>query len=167
MRTLAKVWVLVLTTAVTASVLAGPALAEDPSGSAKPSGGTTGKAPGVAPASLPVGIDIGHPIIGPLTGIVIGQDLSCAVNHRDDGLVGEFYGDRACGTFLALNGVLYGPPNIPAGGAATPLTPWMDGRPICRAAASVRRASKVVTRSKQTGRSLAPARRIGPDLRGC
>ncbi|HEY3165456.1 MAG TPA: hypothetical protein VGJ71_13905, partial [Candidatus Limnocylindrales bacterium] len=79
---------------------------------------------GVAPASLPVGIDIGEPNAGPLTRIVIGQDLSCAVNHRDDGAVGEFYGDRACGTFLALNGVLYGPPNIPAGGAASPLTPW-------------------------------------------
>ncbi len=32
MRTLAKAWVLVLTTAVMASVLAAPALAEDPSG---------------------------------------------------------------------------------------------------------------------------------------
>ncbi len=71
MRTLAKAWVLVLTTAVMASVLAAPALAEDPSGVAKPSGGTTGKGPGVAPASLPVGIDIGEPSDGPLTRIVV------------------------------------------------------------------------------------------------
>ena len=36
----------------------------------------------------------------------------------------EFFGDTACGTFLVVDGVLYGPSSIPAGGAAAPLTPW-------------------------------------------
>lgn len=128
MRTLCKLGTLVFISTLIGSAVAAPVMATDPKGSAKPTEVRPGKGSArtgqVAPASLPIGSDIGDPNAGPLTHIGIGTDLSCAVNHRDDGQVGEFYGDTACGTFLALNGVLYGPPNIPAGGSAQPLTPW-------------------------------------------
>src|SRR4051812_17993447 len=54
------------------------------------------------------GVDIGHDVVGPLTHIVISPDLNCAVNHVADS-VGEFFNDTACGTFLVVNGTLYGP----------------------------------------------------------
>lgn len=60
---------------------------------------------------------------GPLTNVLITSDLNCAVNHTGD-TSGEFFGGTACGTFVAVGGVLYGPASVPAGGAATPLTPW-------------------------------------------
>jgi hypothetical protein len=51
---------------------------------------------------------------GPLTHVYVGNDLSCQVNHQNEGTTGEFYppdsipGD--CGTFLAVDGdVLYAP----------------------------------------------------------
>lgn len=53
---------------------------------------------------------------GPLTSIRTTSDLGCAVDHVDD-TAGEFYGDTACGTFVALGGTLYGPASIPAGSA--------------------------------------------------
>ena len=60
---------------------------------------------------------------GPLTDIGISSDLNCSVNHTGD-TAGEWYGNTACGTFLASGGTLYGPAYTPAGGAASPLTPW-------------------------------------------
>ncbi len=74
---------------------------------------------GAAPAASTVlaGMSIGGQ---PMT-ITISPDLSCAVNYDGD-TYGEFYGDTACGTLIAVNGVLYGPASIPAGGSASPRT---------------------------------------------
>jgi uncharacterized repeat protein (TIGR01451 family) len=60
---------------------------------------------------------------GPLTNIKITSDLNCAVNHAADSSP-EFYGETACGTLVAVGGTLYGPALIPAGGAASPRTPF-------------------------------------------
>jgi RHS repeat-associated protein len=60
---------------------------------------------------------------GPLTRIATSADLNCSVNYAGD-TAGEFYGGTACGTFAAVNGTLYGPANIPAGGNASPRTAW-------------------------------------------
>lgn len=60
---------------------------------------------------------------GPLTRVVLGDDLNCGVNHRDDQR-GEFFGDLACATLVATGGTLYGPANIPAGGSAQPRTEY-------------------------------------------
>src|SRR5581483_3796486 len=50
---------------------------------------------------------------GPLSHIWLGNDLSCQVQHVLDGTVHEFYPDDAipgdCGTFIAMDGVLYAP----------------------------------------------------------
>ncbi|MDP8970706.1 MAG: cell wall-binding repeat-containing protein [Actinomycetota bacterium] len=61
---------------------------------------------------------------GPLTRIAISDRLNCAVDHEDDA-TGQFYSDTACGTFLAVDGTLFSPAEIPAGDAAegTPFTP--------------------------------------------
>ena len=58
---------------------------------------------------------------GPLTRVEINNTLNCAVDHAGDSSP-EFFGDTACGTLLAVDGTLYGPPNIPAGNAASPRT---------------------------------------------
>jgi uncharacterized repeat protein (TIGR01451 family) len=58
---------------------------------------------------------------GPLTRIEISDDLNCAVDHTGD-TSPEFFGDTACGTFVAVGGTLFGPVNIPAGGSANPRT---------------------------------------------
>lgn len=60
---------------------------------------------------------------GPLTRIETSPELNCGVSHAGD-THGEFFGWSACGTLLAADGVLYGPGVIPAGGSASPLTPW-------------------------------------------
>jgi hypothetical protein len=60
---------------------------------------------------------------GPLTDIGISTDLNCSVNHTGD-TAGEWFGNTACGTFLASAGTLYGPTSVPAGGSASPSTPW-------------------------------------------
>ena len=50
---------------------------------------------------------------GPLTHVWLGNELSCQVQHIDDGEVHEFFPDDTipgdCGTFIALEGVLYAP----------------------------------------------------------
>jgi hypothetical protein len=55
---------------------------------------------------------------GPLTRIAVSTELNCQVAHQGDQSY-EFYDGlsdvAACGTFLSLNGVLYGPSEIPAG----------------------------------------------------
>jgi uncharacterized repeat protein (TIGR01451 family) len=58
---------------------------------------------------------------GPLTQIGTTSDLNCSVNHVGDSH-GEWFGDTACGTFVAVGGTLYGPANIPAGPSSQ--TPW-------------------------------------------
>jgi uncharacterized repeat protein (TIGR01451 family) len=62
---------------------------------------------------------------GPLTNITISPDLNCSVNHTGDA-AGEWFDNTACGTLavdLSTN-TLYGPAFIPAGGSASPLTPY-------------------------------------------
>jgi hypothetical protein len=66
---------------------------------------------GASPASA---ADASITSSGPLTNITISDELNCAVNHTGDAS-GEFYGDTACATEVALGGVTYGPSNIPAG----------------------------------------------------
>jgi hypothetical protein len=65
---------------------------------------------------------------GPLLRIATGSDLTCAVTHRDDPS-GSFGG---CGTFLAVDGRLYGPAAVPDGDAAAPRTPWTVVSPPTR-----------------------------------
>lgn len=60
---------------------------------------------------------------GRLTRTEISDELNCAVNHIDDA-EGEFFGDTACGTFVATGGTLYGPTEVPAGGSASPRSPF-------------------------------------------
>lgn len=55
---------------------------------------------------------------GPLTHVGATTTLNCSVNHAAD-LDGEFFGDTACGTFIAVGGKVYGPPDVPAGGSVT------------------------------------------------
>ena len=46
---------------------------------------------------------------GPLTSIRTSNELHCEVHHIDNPhSYGEFYGNDSCGTFVALNGTLYG-----------------------------------------------------------
>ena len=62
---------------------------------------------------------------GPLTSITISPDLNCSVSHSGDSSP-EWYGTTACGT-LAVDqstSTLYGPASIPAGGSASPRTPY-------------------------------------------
>src|ERR1035437_6509156 len=54
---------------------------------------------------------------GPLTDIGISTDLNCSVNYTGDASP-EWYGNTACGTFLASGGTLYGPASISAGGSS-------------------------------------------------
>jgi hypothetical protein len=80
---------------------------------------------GDASPQEPVGLAATHSIQspGPLTNIAISDDLNCAVNYVTDAF-GEFYGDTACATLVAVDGVLFGPANIPAGDSASPRTPF-------------------------------------------
>jgi Putative Ig domain len=48
----------------------------------------------------------------------VSPDLGCAMFNAQDAN-GEFYGDHACGTIIAVGGQLYGPSDIPAGGNLT------------------------------------------------
>ena len=79
----------------------------------------------IATSSVPVTADMWSATIdvptGPLTRVAISGDLNCAVNYLGDG-AGEFYGNTACGTFVATGGTLYGSSAIPAGGGAAPRT---------------------------------------------
>ena len=58
---------------------------------------------------------------GPLTEVYVSSDLECDVNHELDAH-GEFFGETACGTFVAYGGVLYAPNGIPAGGGTVTST---------------------------------------------
>lgn len=58
---------------------------------------------------------------GPLTELRTTPDLNCAVRHALDNSP-EFYGTIACGTFVAVDGQLFGPAYVPAGSSAAPRT---------------------------------------------
>lgn len=60
---------------------------------------------------------------GPLSRIATSPDLNCAVDHVGDSSA-EFYGGTACATLVAVDGILYGPADIPAGSGAGPRTPF-------------------------------------------
>ena len=60
---------------------------------------------------------------GPLASITISDDLNCDIRYSDDSMP-AFYGGTACATFVSVDDTLYGPASIPAGGAATPRTPF-------------------------------------------
>ena len=72
--------------------------------------------------------------IGPLTRIIVTDDLNCQVAHQADTAF-EFFGGEigACGTFLAVDGRLFGPAFVPAGLGLGGLTPWT---PVSQSAVS-------------------------------
>lgn len=88
---------------------------------------------GMAGFAAPAWADQTIATSGPLTTITIGSELNCAVNYVGDS-AGEFYGDTACGTFVAANGVLYGPTNVPAGGSATGVPGYTPFTPVSQSA---------------------------------
>jgi hypothetical protein len=54
-------------------------------------------------------------------------DLACTLTSEEDAhdeFFTDFSGNDACGTFLAYQGTLYGPANIPAGENLGSYTPW-------------------------------------------
>lgn len=61
--------------------------------------------------------------VGPLTRIITSGDLNCQVAHAADASF-EFFGGElgACGTFVSIDGTLFGPAEVPSGLFA--LTPW-------------------------------------------
>ncbi|MFE6910919.1 Ig-like domain-containing protein [Streptomyces erythrochromogenes] len=62
---------------------------------------------------------------GPLSEINISRQLNCSVRHALD-TEPEWYAGTACGTFVALNGTLFGPASVPAGGSAGPRTAYSE-----------------------------------------
>lgn len=56
---------------------------------------------------------------GPLTSIGVSEDLNCSANYAGDE-AGEFFGETACGTFVAVSGEHYGPAEVPAGNSGEP-----------------------------------------------
>jgi hypothetical protein len=69
---------------------------------------------------------------GPLSRIIVSTDLNCQVAHQADSAL-ELYGADvgACGTYLAVNGELFGPAYNPSGSFT--LTPWT---PVSQSSAS-------------------------------
>ena len=45
---------------------------------------------------------------GPLTQVGVSTTLDCSANHAGD-TAGEFFAGTSCGTFMAVDGALYGP----------------------------------------------------------
>lgn len=61
---------------------------------------------------------------GPLTRVKTGPDLNCTVRHAADNSP-AFFLDAACGTFVAVNGTLFGPDDVPPDSASpTPRTSY-------------------------------------------
>jgi len=61
---------------------------------------------------------------GPLTRIIVSPDLNCQVAHEADSDLELFGGEvGACGTFLAVDGALYSPADVPSGVTGIPWTP--------------------------------------------
>jgi len=68
------------------------------------------------------GIGDGSPGVAALRSIAtynVGSDLKCSLFTREDSK-GEFFNNNACGTFISVGGVLFGPTNVPAASAASP-----------------------------------------------
>ncbi len=75
-----------------------------------PSRGTSASGSGAGEAGArPAAVDIITP--GPLTRVQTGPDLNCAVSHEAD-TGPAFFEDAGCGTFVAVDGTLYGPDNV-------------------------------------------------------
>lgn len=70
---------------------------------------------------------------GPLTNVAVSTTLNCAVNHASD-TQGEFYGETACGAFLAVAGTVYGPTEIPAGSDLTGAANYAPFTPVSQSA---------------------------------
>ncbi|MGZ6954251.1 MAG: InlB B-repeat-containing protein [Acidimicrobiia bacterium] len=87
-----------------------------------PGSGTTSEKPASLGTAPVVAASITNPG-GPLTTVDVSPDLNCAVDYLGD-TASEFYDTTACATLVATGGTLYGPSNIPAGGSATPRTPY-------------------------------------------
>ncbi len=51
---------------------------------------------------------------GPLTSVATSTDLNCDIRYIGSS-IGEFYGDRSCGTFISLGANRYGPSEVPVG----------------------------------------------------
>ena len=79
-------------------------------------------------AATPTG-DLGKIVSdGPLTEIATSPDLNCSVHHEGDTHSAWYESGfptvtRACGTFVAVEGEVYGPADIPAGPTPIPFTP--------------------------------------------
>ena len=84
----------------------------------KPTDSTSGSVATLLTASTSVATVGSISAPGPLTTVATSPDLNCSVHYAGDS-AGEFYGDTACGTFVSLGGVLYGPAYVPAGGSAS------------------------------------------------
>ncbi|HUG49019.1 MAG TPA: FGLLP motif-containing membrane protein [Candidatus Limnocylindria bacterium] len=64
---------------------------------------------------------------GPLTRIIVTPDLNCQVAYRGDAAFEFFPGSSetgACGTFVAVDGTLFGPAEVPSASLFGRLTPW-------------------------------------------
>jgi uncharacterized repeat protein (TIGR01451 family) len=64
---------------------------------------------------------------GPLNNIYLGSQLNCQADHTGD-TSHEFFGGvpGACATLIVVNGTLFGPASIPAGGSAAPRTTYTE-----------------------------------------
>ena len=78
-----------------------------------------------APATVEVDIESppGGSIVspGPLTKITTSPLLNCDVRHAGDNS-GEWFGNTACGTFVAVDTAIFGPASVPAGSGVTGAT---------------------------------------------
>ncbi|MFM6851142.1 MAG: Ig-like domain-containing protein, partial [Terrabacter sp.] len=86
-----------------------------------------------APATVDITVESPPPgsIIssGPLTRITTSSSLNCSVDHLGD-TRGEWYGNTACGTLVAVGTSLYGPQSIPAGSGATGAPGYQPYTPV-------------------------------------
>ena len=96
------------------------------------SDGTTTSAPATVDIDIETSQGVSIVSSGPLTKIRTTPDLNCAVNHVADN-VGEWYGDTACGTFVAVGGSLFGPAQVPAGSGVTGATGYVPFTPVSQA----------------------------------
>jgi hypothetical protein len=81
---------------------------------------------------------------GPLTWIQTSPDLNCAVNYAGDSH-SEFFGTTACATLVAVDGTLYGPASIPAGGSASPRTSWSTDSQVFSGVGTAMNPYRIVT----------------------
>ncbi|QNG36640.1 DUF11 domain-containing protein [Geodermatophilaceae bacterium NBWT11] len=75
---------------------------------------------------------------GPLTQITTSPTLNCQVTRADD-QQSEWFptgGDGACGTFVAVDGAVFGPADLPAGGVLTGTPQYVVSTPVSQTAAT-------------------------------